>query len=274
VTPADRASTAYEGGAAVLRRYSPWLVALFVRWLGRYLRRSFDGVRTVRSAVPSRDVRGPLLVVSNHPSWWDPLHFLVLARWALPHRRLFGPFDAAMLDRYRFFARIGGFGVEQGTRRGASQFLETSRAVLAAPDAMLWVTAQGDFSDPRDRPLELRPGVSHLVRRLEDGIVLPLAVEYPFWNERLPEALSRFGRPIEIAVEPARDTSQWTSFLADRLTETMDALAEDAASRDPDRFETVVLGRAGVGGIYDRWRSVRARLAGQPFDPAHQRGRR
>jgi hypothetical protein len=54
----------------------------------------------------------------------------------------------------------------------------------------------------------------------------------------------------------------------------MDALADDAATRDPDRFTTVVLGRAGVGGAYDVWRRLKAWARGRSFDAAHGEDRR
>ena len=92
--------------------------------------------------------------------------------------------------------------------------------------------------------------------------------------ERLPEALSRFGRPIDVASEPRRTASEWHSFLESRLEETMDGLAGDAATRDAERFHTLLLGRAGVGGIYDRWRRFKFLLNGRSLDLAHSEDRR
>lgn len=263
-----------HGEPEVIRRYSPRLVAWFVTWLEGYFRRSFDGVRLAKAGAAPALADGPLIVYANHPSWWDPIHFLLIARHAVPGRRAYGPMDAEALDRYRFFKRIGVFGIDPGSRRGAVEFLRTGRAVLASPGASLWVTAQGEFCDPRRRPLVLQPGVAHLASELERGIVLPLAVEYPFWNERLPEALSRFGEPIDVAANALASVAEWTRLLEQRLEVAMNALAEDAAARDPGRFHTLVLGRAGVGGVYDRWRRLGAALAGRRFDPAHGATRR
>jgi 1-acyl-sn-glycerol-3-phosphate acyltransferase len=257
-----------------LRRYSPRLVAIFVAWLEGYFRRSFDGVRLARAGAQPSVADGPLIVYANHPSWWDPIHFLLIAPHAVPGRRLYGPMDATALDRYRFFKRIGVFGIDPRTRRGAAEFLRTGRAVLAAPGASLWVTAQGEFCDPRQRPVGLQQGVARLASELGRGTVLPLAVEYPFWNERLPEALSRFGEPIDVVAHAGASTAEWAGLLEQRLEATMAALAEDAAARDPDRFHTLVLGRAGVGGLYDRWRRLAAAFAGRRFDPAHGAERR
>ena len=58
--------------------------------------------------------------------------------------------------------------------------------------------------------------------------------------------------------------------LQERLTQTMDQLAVDVSSRDGSRFETVLSGEAGIGGVYDLWRSARAYLRGETFDSAHE----
>lgn len=258
----------------VVQSYSPRITALFQWWLRGYFRKNFDGVRTCLEGMPPRDLQGPLIVYSNHPSWWDPIHFLLLARWALPERRMFGPFDADALEQYGFFKRIGGFGVDSKSRRGAAQFLRTCQGILAQGDATLWITAQGEFSDPRCRPVTLQPGVAHLVRRLDHGYVVPLAVEYPFWNERFPEALSYFGDPIPLKEAPQCSTDDWNRLLCGALEETMDRLALNAGRRDADAFHTVVLGKTGVGGVYDSWRRFAAAATGRSFDASHGGDRR
>ncbi len=105
---------------------------------------------------------GPLIVVANHPSWWDPLIGLVLTD---VHARLAHPFRPDRrqgLDQYPFLERLGFFGVETGTTRGSLAFLRQSLAILAHPEAALWITAQGEFVDPRDRPVRLKQGIGHL----------------------------------------------------------------------------------------------------------------
>jgi 1-acyl-sn-glycerol-3-phosphate acyltransferase len=257
----------------VLRRYSPRLARGFARWLRGYFRRNFDGVRTSLAGAPPEAKDDPLIVYTNHPSWWDPIHFMLIARSVMPDRRMFGPFDAAALAKYPLFGRLGGFGIDRSTRRGAVEFMATSRAILAAPDTSLWITAQGEFCDPRRRPVVLQPGLAHLMRDLDRGLVVPLAVEYPFWNERRPEALSRFGRPMQIGDERHRTVEDLNARLAERLSETLEALAEEAVARDPARFRTLVLGRTGVGGVYDFGRRLRAWVLGRRFDSAHEEDR-
>jgi hypothetical protein len=88
-----------------------------------------------------------------------------------------------------------------------------------------------------------------------------------FWNESRPEALARFGTPIETGRD--RDVAAWTRHLEDELTRTMDALARESATRDPALFRPLVRGGAGVGGIYDLWRRLRAWSRGRRFDASH-----
>jgi 1-acyl-sn-glycerol-3-phosphate acyltransferase len=253
-------------GRAQAPRISPLLSRLFGIYLRWYFPRSFTAVRT--SGRPPR-TELPLIVYTNHPSWWDPIHFLVLARSELPGRQVYGPMDAAALQRYGFFRKLGVFGVERNSRRGAAAFLRTSRAILERPDASLWLTAEGRFTDPRERPVRLEPGLAHLLRGGDPACVVPLAIEYPFWNERRPEALSLFGEPLWTDSDGRRSTDDWTRTLEARLEETMDRLAERSRMRSPDLFRTVIDGTTGVGGTYDLWRRAKARLRGEPFHPAH-----
>lgn len=244
------------------------LLGLFSRYVERYLRRHFHAVRLAGSApaVPDHE---PLVAYLNHPSWWDPLIGLVVARRLFPGRRHYAPIDQAALGRYSFFSKLGAFGVEQRTSAGARRFLETATAIASAPGCVLWITPQGGFVDPRERPLRFAPGLAHLVRRLQRGTLLPIAIELPFWTERLPEALVRVGEPVPIVAVRGLPVATLQRLLAGRLEETADALAGAARRRDEDAFATILGGAAGVGGVYDVWRRLRSRLRGERFSAEH-----
>ena len=98
----------------VVVRRSPRLVRFFTRHVKRfYLARDFHAVRLSKSGIPGPVPDGPLIIVLNHPSWWDPLVGLVLAE-LFPDRAHYAPMDANALGRYRIFERLGMFGVEPG----------------------------------------------------------------------------------------------------------------------------------------------------------------
>lgn len=255
--------------ATPLPARSDWLFHGFRRYVRRYLARHFHAVRLARGGFrpgPGGEPGGAVLVVVNHASWWDPMVGLLLGElW--PDRVHYAPIDSAGLAKYPFLERLGFFGIEPGTAQGGRTFLRRGLAVMSDPRSALWVTAQGRFVDPRDRTTALKPGVGHLAHRLTSGHVVPLALEYPFWEERTPEALARFGTPIPFG-GPATP-GEWTATIDRALREAQDELAADAMSRDPEKFETLVSGGAGVGGFYDVWRRLKAVVRGERFVAGH-----
>ena len=231
----------------------------------REMRRGFRAVRA--AGVPELPDGRPVMIYSNHPSWWDPAFFMVLMTRLFPGREGYGPIDAAMLERYRFMRRIGIFGVTQDGRRGAAEFLRTAERIVSDPRRMLWITAQGEFSDPRARPVALRGGAAHLMRRAPGIVAVPLALEYPFWTEKRPEALALFGPPL--TVRGAEDADALNARLGASLEAAMDELAGLAQRRDAAAFRRVLSGRSGVGGVYDAWGRVHAGLTGRRHVAEH-----
>lgn len=245
----------------------PWLVRGFRKYARKYFAKHFHAVRIAKTGRPPRALDRPTIMVMNHPSWWDAMiGFLLCPLW--PNRLDFAPMDAKQLNRYRFFTKVGMFGVEQDSVAGARTFLKTGHAIMAHDNATLWITAQGTFADVRTRPVTLRPGVGHLAARMDRGMIIPIAVEYPFWDESKPEALLAFGESLEVE-QHRLNSDAWTQLIAESLEQTQDRLAIEAQSRDPERFDTLVDGRVGVGGLYDFGRRIKALLTGQRFDPAH-----
>lgn len=262
---------ALPAGDSGLPRISAPLLRWFTWYSRRYIRRHFHSLR-LSLAGHDPVARGlPLVLYSNHASWWDALVCLVVTREFFPARRAFAPIDSAMLARYKMFRRLGFFGVEQGTRRGAVQFLRTAETVLQSPDNLLALTPQSRFADVRERPLQFAAGLGHLARRVEDALFVPVAIEYVFWEERLPEILMRFGEPARLrrARSEAFDAKYWTTLFEQKLAAAQDALAAEARRRDPDDFQTLLRGGAGQGGVYDWWRAAVAKLRGETFQKEH-----
>ena len=249
-------------------RRSGWLFQRFSDYSLGYVGKRMHAVRIARSNPLPVLPDGPLIVVVNHPSWWDPMIGIVVAR-GLIGRRHYGPIEAKGLARYPFLEWLGFFGVDTGTASGARAFLRQASAILEDPKAILWITAQGAFVDPRKRPVRLKPGVGHLVHRTKSLTLWTMALEYPFWEERTPEALVAFGSPMVVENGSSLAPAEWTARIERVLEAAQDQLAEAAISRDPARFEILLSGKAGVGGIYDLWRRFKALLQGEEFVAEH-----
>ena len=243
-----------------------WSILAFIRVIvRRYFRRQFHAVRIV-GAERLTDLHGPVIVYANHSSWWDPMICFLLAAELMPHRRHFAPMEAASLDRYAILKRIGVFPVAIESARGAVQFLRTGQAVLAS-GGVLWITPQGKFADPRQKPLVFKPGLATLAGRVGPCTVLPLAIEYTFWDERKPEALLEFAEGISVDGE---DAAKLGPKLLAALEAVMERLESRAVTRDPRTFERVLAhGTVGTGGFYGLGQRLWSTILRRPYRSEH-----
>ena len=249
------------------------LLRFFDTYLHLFVRRHFHALR-VAGADHWPGATRPLVVCLNHPSWWDPLTAILLSRFLEPRADHYAPMDALAFSRYGVFEKLGLFPVEQGTPRGAAQFLRAASHLLHDSNAVLWLTPQGGFTDTRTRPITFKAGLDSLLRRAPEVTVLPLAIEYTFWNERLPEALTLLGKPLTFSRGSLTGLESDTGgtpgeLVAAALERSQDALAALSAKRDPALFTPMLVGASGTSGIYGGWQRIRARLRGERFDGEH-----
>src|SRR5262245_60892650 len=223
------------------------LFRLFRWYARRYCAKHLHAVRLAAWGQSPR-LDGPAVVVMNHPSWWDPLIGYVLTG-LFSHREDWGVFETSALKQYRFLSRAGNIGVQAGSPGGAVRFLEIARTILTNPSATIWITGQGRFVDVRKRPIQLRSGAGHLAQKLDRGLIVPLALEMVFWDQRTPEALAAFGTPLECAAHREWSVDQWTAEIESALEGAQNRLAADAMARAPARFPTLLRARAGAGGV-------------------------
>lgn len=246
-------------------------ISRFVLWFFRgivrgYFRRHFSGVRLSRASNLASIGEERLIVYANHSSWWDPMVLVLLAAKLMPRRDHFAPMDAAALERYGIFKKIGVFGVEMKTARGAVQFLRTGSKIVER-GGVLWVTPQGRFADSRERPLGFKPGLAALAAKMDGGCtMLPLAIEYVFWDERLPETLLHFGDPVHVNGQSAEEVA---TLMEAALLKTMEALKDDAMTRNPGAFSLVHSGTVGTGGFYEFGQRLLATVRRRRFQPEH-----
>jgi len=241
---------------------SGFTLRFFRRIVRGYFRRHFRAV-SVQEAERLASVSGPLIVYANHSSWWDPMVSILLAAVLLPGRKHYAPMDAEALKRYPILRKLGIFPVEMSSARGAAQFLRTSEAILAA-GGVLWITPQGRFADVREE-LVFKPGLGALAARVPDVTLVPLAIEYVFWDERLPETLLRVGEPLRVA--EGASTEQLEAALAAVMAELKAAVL----ARDPRAFSSLLRGGRGTGGLYGLGRRLRAWVTRKPLAMDHSR---
>ncbi len=86
----ERTQCGTQFECAPLPRVSPALLSWFTWYSRRYIRRHFHSLRISRSGLPPATCL-PLVIYSNHASWWDPLVGLFLKSECFAKRTLFTP---------------------------------------------------------------------------------------------------------------------------------------------------------------------------------------
>jgi hypothetical protein len=215
----------------------------FAAWrAGRTLSRHFSRVMLSQRGAGIDLPDLPVLVYCNDPSVWTPTLGLFLAAKLWPSWRHYAPADARRISRFSLRAQVGFQPVTQD-RSGVMSLMRTARHVLMCPGHMYWMASTPTPTDPRQRPTPIDPVLVRLARRFDDILVLPIAIEHPFGQDRRPEALVRLGEPLRTLDAGRRSQHGWHTLLERRLQQTMDRLSEQARDPKDDAFEVLLDGR-------------------------------
>jgi len=220
---------------------------LFNAWFASHargrIRATFGRTRVFGLARAREIVReAPVLVVSNHTSWWDPLVILHASQHLFDadgHALM----DAKNLRKLPFFALVGAFGVDLDKPADGAAAIKYAARLLDRPGRLVWVFPQGRERPITERPLGFRPGAAEIARVARRARALPVALRYEFSGEERPELYISIGEPMA----PERDT------------EKARAMHEQAVEVELDRIERVVRGEA-IAGFEEVHRAPASRL--------------
>lgn len=184
-------------------------VGWFNTWFSNHARsriqNTFGEVR-VRGLEEARHhaAEAPLLVVSNHTCWWDPLvalhvstHMLGTAGHAL--------MDAKNLRRLPFFALVGAFGVDLDKPTDGASAIRYAARLLEVPGTLVWVFPQGAERPIDERPLGFRPGSGEIARVAKKARVLPVGLRYEFGGVERPTLWISIGDAVPVVRDPTKN---------------------------------------------------------------------
>lgn len=218
-------------------RVSSWFRAWFARDAEQRIRRTFGQVR-IRGLEHLRTAlaRGPVLVVSNHTSFWDPLCVLFLTRRVL-RAEARAMMDAKNLMRLPFFALVGAFGVHKGEPRDALSAIRYAVRALERPNDLVWIFPQGK-EVPITQSLAFEGGASHVERLAKRASVIAIALRYEFGAGPMPSVWVSIGSPRPSGRDANDNLRQEEGAVAIELAHIERALTTPDAS-----FETLIRAR-------------------------------
>lgn len=240
----------------------PLAVWAFARYFRGLFRRHFASARWAALDAPAGwDRSVPVLFVSNHTSWWDGFFSCLLtAEWGFTFHILM---EAANLERYPAFRRIGTLPVRRDSRMGGWQDLHAADQVLR-PGSSLWIYPQGRRRPATEVPWRLERGAAHLAIRHAGPLrICPVAFRYPFLSEQLPEAVALAGRSW--LHDGAPDRRVLTERIGEALRDTIGALDARLSGEALEEFRVLVPGKLSINKRMDRVRHSLGLLRG-PFE--------
>jgi len=198
------------------------------------------GVRDIRVAgIPDR-LPGhlPLLLVSNHTSWWDGFILRPVQQLVRPDGALHIIMKEEELSKRPFLRSLGGVGFEPESVSSFRALLRDLRqerqrdpasSVLFFPQGRIWPSYR--------RPLGFLGGVRLVAEALAPTIVLPMGLHLENGKHPAPTAFVSFGTPIQVERQgPSPE------FLEQAVSDELDAIhhflgdaGEDADKHWPSR---------------------------------------
>lgn len=204
--------------------------AWFTRWFSHVarsrIRATFDhvhfrGVDRFRSAASK-----PVLLVSNHTCFWDPL----VAVWStnrVAKTDSYALMDGKNLRRLPFFRKVGAFGVDLDEPRDGGLAIRYAARLLQRAGTLVWVFPQGDERPITERPLAFRKGAAAIARLSPDAVVLPMALRYEFGERERPVLHISVGEPLPHHRDVDAGQAAQEQAVADLLDE-LDELIREA----------------------------------------------
>jgi hypothetical protein len=159
-----------------------WLFeAAFLPWMRRRVDLRMTGLPR---DLPSRT---PLVIASNHSTWWDGFALRALQRSLRPRAPVYTVMLERELARRPFFRRIGVIGIDPerlASVRGLMRRIDD--LTLRRPDSVIIFFPQGRIWPSYRRPLGFRPGIELLLRQLPEWLLLPVGLHLESLNSSRP----------------------------------------------------------------------------------------
>jgi 1-acyl-sn-glycerol-3-phosphate acyltransferase len=231
-------------------RHARWAEWIFRSYVLHLVRRHFRFVHLI-GEVPKLPAGLPLLISPNHSTWWDGFLVYLLNR-AVLHRRLYLMMLEEQLAKYRFFSRVGAFGIQPGLPRKLVAALAYSARVLADPANALCIFPQGLLRPWGVRPLRLQRGLERVLR-MHGGQValLPLGIRCELLADQRPEVFFLLDRCHLVSDE----SFAGVAWLEQEMEAQLDRLQQAILRGQPGRM--LVQGRRQVS---ERWDILRRTL--------------
>lgn len=199
---------------------------VFRIYLDRLFKKHFAAFHQL-DETPQIKANYPLLLLPNHSSWWDGFFVYALNQlWF--KRRLFLMMLDEQLRNFRFFRRLGAYGIEPKSHKSIREMITYSRSILNGEfgkNVLLCIFPQGELLPWSNKPINFKRGIDKILNNAEAHLsVLPLAMRIEMLAEQRPEVFFMAGKPEFTTGQKASGSEHWQiemNTLAEKLVKNI-----------------------------------------------------
>ena len=188
------------------------------------------------------DPQRPVIVVSNHVSWWDGFLLRAVQRRLRPR----APLHTVMLDRELkrrpLLRALGAVGIDPVNPASVAHAVETlSARIKRRPDSMILYFPQGQIRPSHIRPLGFLRGIELFARHLPPADILPIGIHLEPLNTISPHAFISAGELRNSRDVKASDLEREVERQLDSIREFIGEHGEHSAAEWPPSKSSMTL---------------------------------
>lgn len=194
----------------------------------------------------------PLLLLSNHSTWWDGFFLYILNKKILK-RSAYLMMLEDQLSRNLFFRRLGAYSVKQKSISSVKETLNYTIEILrknSKPSPVVFFFPQGILVPWKSRPVKFKKGIEFIIDRINTPLnVCLLGIKAEFLNEQRPEVFFLFGKNQIV--------NKTININSENLGKELEILLDNIEQRilSGDLGETIFKGRRSINDVYFKMRT-------------------
>lgn len=217
-----------------------WFEKIFDLYNRNLLRRRFNSFRVLGlENLAQVEKKAPLIIYSNHSSWWDGLAAFHIGRRA--GLDAFIMMEEKHLKNLRLFRRLGAFSVvRENPRKALGSIKYAAELLKEKKDRALWIFPQGEILPNDRRPVKFYNGVSRIVEKLNRCRTISLAMRYEFLGDFKPDIFVRIREAEFLEPDAGFDSKIYTEKLAENLSRNLDDLKKSITRAETKNFQNIL----------------------------------
>ncbi|MDD3593447.1 MAG: 1-acyl-sn-glycerol-3-phosphate acyltransferase [Candidatus Gastranaerophilales bacterium] len=214
-------------------KFSPFWMMIWDFFVSQMISRRFYSIRIKNlKHYDAIDPDAATIFYAQHNCWWDGIIGYYLCRNILKV-----PMNIMVEDLIKFplLANVGAFSVDKKSPKSTLHVVNYCADFLTKEKINLWLFPQGVIKPPNHRPLEFQKGLTYIAQKCKKINLIPVAVQYPFVRQGLPEVLIDMGKPIFLDKDINR--SEYTAFLENDFTNMLENQLTEISNGEIYKYE-------------------------------------